>query len=140
AAELSRYVTSPPARAPATAMAGSVALGLALHPFPGIPNPVALASALTGPTSTPFTQYANFDETAAGLALLAYFSPRLRSKSELGEVFAPTAITALATTVLLLGVGVGTDYFAFDPKLPPFTLTFLAINLLFTCVAEEAFF
>jgi membrane protease YdiL (CAAX protease family) len=55
-------------------------------------------------------------------------------------VLAPTAVAAIATAVVVLGIGLAVGHLAFDPKLPSFALAFLAINLLFTCVAEEAFF
>ena len=140
AGELSRHVVGQPARIALVLIAGLVSLGLALHLFPGFHNPVVLNEVRTGPSAVPFTQYANFDKAAAGLALLAYFSRRLRSASELREVWAPTAVAAILTAAVLLGVGLAIGHLAFDPTLPSFALTFLAINLLFTCVAEEAFF
>ena len=140
AGELSRHVVGQPARIALVLIAGLVSLGLALHLFPGFHNPVVLNEVRTGPSAVPFTQYANFDKAAAGLALLAYFSRRLRSASELREVWALTAVAAILTAAVLLGVGLGIGHLAFDPTLPSFALTFLAINLLFTCVAEEAFF
>ena len=140
AGELSRHVVGQPARIALVLIAGLVSLGLALHLLPGFHNPVVLNQVQTGPSAAPFTQYANFDKAAAGLALLAYFSRRLRSASELREVLAPIAVASVATAVVLLGFGLGVGHLAFDPKLPSFAFTFLAINLLFTCVAEEAFF
>jgi membrane protease YdiL (CAAX protease family) len=140
ACELSRHVVIRPARITVVLVAGLVSLGLALHLFPGFHNPAVLNQVRTGPSAASFTQYANFDKAAAGLALLAYFSQRLRSASELREVLAPMAVASVATAVALLGVGLGVGNLAFDPKLPSFAFTFLAINLLFTCVAEEAFF
>lgn len=140
AGELSRHVAGQPARIALVLIACLVSLGLALHLFPGFHNPVVLNQVQTGPRAVPFTQYANFDKAAAGLALLVYFSRRLRSASELREVLAPMAAASVATAVVLVGVGLVVGHLAFDPKLPQFALTFLSINLLFTCVAEEAFF
>ncbi len=140
AGEVSRHVAGQPARIALVLIACLVSLGLALHLFPGFHNPVVLNQVQTGPRAVPFTQYANFDKAAAGLALLVYFSCRLRSASELRGVLAPMAAASVATAVVLVGVGLVVGHLAFDPKLPAFALTFLSINLLFTCVAEEAFF
>jgi membrane protease YdiL (CAAX protease family) len=138
--ELSRHVIGRSGHIAVMVITGLASLGLALHLFPGFHNPVLLNEVRTGPNAAPFVQYANFDKAAAGLVLLAYFSRRLRSASELRELFAPTAVAAIATAVVLLAIGLAVGHLAFDPKVPSFALAFLAINLLFTCVAEEAFF
>lgn len=140
ACELWRRVTNTSARIPTMLIAGLIALGLALHLFPGFHNPVVLDEARTGTSAAPFTQYANFDKAAAGLALLVYFCRRLESVSDIREAWVPTALAASATAVVLLGLGLAMGSLAFDLKLPSFALSFLGINLLFTCVAEEAFF
>ncbi|MEL0661153.1 CPBP family glutamic-type intramembrane protease, partial [Psychromonas arctica] len=44
--------------------------------------------------------------------------------------------TVLVTFTVALMIGL----VGFSPKVPGFWLAFIAINLLFTCVAEEAFF
>ncbi len=127
AGELSCHVVGRPARIAATLIAGLVSLGLALHLFPGFHNPVVLNQVQTGPSAAPYTQYANFDKAAAGLALLAYFSRRLRSASELREILAPMAVASVATAVVLLGVGLSVGHLALDPKLPSFVLAKRAV-------------
>ena len=47
---------------------------------------------------------------------------------------------AVATCAVVLALGVASGLTAWAPKWPPFAGRFLAGNLLFTCVAEEAFF
>jgi membrane protease YdiL (CAAX protease family) len=46
----------------------------------------------------------------------------------------------LATLVAVLGTGCVLGYVRPDLKWPPYAALFLAMNLLFTCVTEEAFF
>jgi len=140
AAELSRRLTTPAVRIGLTVVVALIAVGLALHLFPGFHNPIVLDAVITGPGAAPFTQYANFDKAAAGLAVLVYFCRRVESVQQVREMAGPTAVAATATVVILIATGLAIDYLDFDPKFPPFTLSFLAINLLFTCVAEEAFF
>src|SRR5690606_24164202 len=82
-AQLARQVALRPPLMALVLIAGLVSLGLALHLVPEFHNPVVLDQVHTGPRAAPCTQYANFDNAAAALALLAYFSQRIRSASEL---------------------------------------------------------
>ena len=139
-AEMSRRAAVLSARIATMVIAGLIAVGLGLHLFPGFYNPIVLDGLSTGPNARPITQYANFDKAAAGLVVLAYFSQRIQSVHDIREIWAATTLAAIATAVVVIGLGLATDYLAFDPKLPSFAISFLAINLLFVCVAEEAFF
>jgi membrane protease YdiL (CAAX protease family) len=47
---------------------------------------------------------------------------------------------SLLTTAAVLGCATALGVISFDPKWPAAPWAFLAVNLLFTCVAEEAFF
>jgi membrane protease YdiL (CAAX protease family) len=120
--------------------AGGLSLALALHALPGFHNPIVLDAVRTSPKAPPFSLYANFDKASAGLLLLACFAPRLRSWRDCRAIAAPTlqafALAALAT----LGLAWVAGQVQPDAKWPPFAPVFLAVNLLFTCVAEEAFF
>jgi hypothetical protein len=51
-----------------------------------------------------------------------------------------TAPVLVATLVVVLGAGTALGYVRPDVKWTPLTPWFLALNLLFTCVTEEAFF
>ena len=116
------------------------ALALALHRLPGFENPVLIANARFTPDAAPFTQYANFDKAAAGLIILAWLCNRATTVAGWKEIWRRTWPIALATTAIVMFAAVMLGYVRFDPKLPIYAPTFLAINLLFTCVAEEAFF
>jgi membrane protease YdiL (CAAX protease family) len=117
-----------------------LALALALHVVPGFRNLVVIDAARFSVDSAPFTLYANFDKGAVGLLLLALMAPHIGSVGELRRIARPLLLAVLATVVAVLGTAAAMGYVRWDPKWPPQVWTFLTINLLFTCVAEEAFF
>lgn len=123
--------------------AGGLGLALALHALPGFHNPLLVNAVRTSPDAVPFTLYANFDKASVGLLLLACFAPRVTSLSEVRDIAMPTAAAVAATAAVSIGMAWATGYVHPEYKLsslPPFTAEFLFVNLLFTCVAEEAFF
>ena len=117
-----------------------MALALAMHRLPGFNNPVLLAGVKLSPDSAPFTLYANFDKGAVGLVLLALFCLRTSSRAELITVIHKAAPIIAATIVAVLGLAWLIHFVRLDFKLPESTLTFMAANLFFTVIAEEAFF
>lgn len=117
-----------------------LALALAMHKLPGFRNPLLLDHVVLSPGALPFTQYANFDKGAVGLILLALLSRRVASWAELGAVLRRTGPLLPLTIVVTLGFALAAGVVGIDFKLPPQTLTFVLVNLLFTVVAEETFF
>lgn len=117
-----------------------LALGLALHVVPGFKKPVVIDAVRFSVDSSPFTLYANFDKGAVGLLLLALMVPHLNGVDDLRRIAKPLLLAAMVTVVAVLGTVIAIGYVRWDPKWPPQVWTFLSINLLFTCVAEEAFF
>ncbi|MBB1336897.1 CPBP family intramembrane glutamic endopeptidase [Pseudoalteromonas sp. SR44-2] len=124
-------------------------LALALHWVPGFNNlPIVIDERITS-DAIAFTLYANFDKAMAGLFLCAYLFSNLDSnkkpfkadpnKSTLLDVKQPIFII-IATVLASLTVALILELVSFNPKVPDFWLAFIAINLLFTCVAEEALF
>jgi len=77
---------------------------------------------------------------AVGLILLAFLCKRAETVSDWREVLRRTAPIALITTVIVIVTAVASGFVRPEFKLSSFTPTFLATNLLFTCVAEETFF
>jgi membrane protease YdiL (CAAX protease family) len=92
------------------------------------------------PDALPFTQYANFDKAAVGLIFLALLCRRASTGAEWLAMLRRTLPIAAVTMIVVLAIAVGVGFVAPQFKLPPYTPVFLATNLLFTCVAEEAFF
>ena len=127
-------------RAVFTAVVAILALVLALHIAPGFNNPVLLRDVHVSAGASPFTQYASLDKAAAGLLVLALLSRRCASRRDWRDIAGPTLLGIAATALIVMSFAVLTGYVRLDWKLPSITLTFLVINLLFTCIAEEAFF
>ncbi|MDB5889136.1 MAG: amino terminal protease family protein [Rhodocyclales bacterium] len=123
-----------------TCLAGLVALALSLHVFPGFHNMPLIVATRLMPDAAPFTQYLNFDKGAAGLLLLAAYARRCTVGAAWRAIALRTLVVMLATATAVLGTAVVTGYVRPELKLPSITLEFLATNLFFTCIAEEAFF
>lgn len=140
AAWLAGHARAAPLRAAALTVTILLALALAMHKLPGFNNPLLIDHVLLSANALPFTQYANFDKGAVGLILLAWLCQRVSSWSELGAVLRRTLPVLMLTVVATLGFALAAGVVGVDLKLPQQTLSFIAVNLLFTVVAEEAFF
>lgn len=117
------------------------ALGLALRLFPGFSDYLIFDRILLSPEAAPFRLNLNFGKGCAGLFLLALYSKKITSWREANIIFnSKIWVIALGTPFLVLTTAVAFGGIRFDPKWPEPAMTFLAANLLFTCVAEEAFF
>jgi uncharacterized protein len=121
-------------------LAAVLALALAMHRVPGFNNLLIFKGVQLSADAPPFTLYANFDKGIAGLLLLALFCPKASSLAELNKGFRQSWRFALISIVLLIGLGLLSQFFHLDLKLPVLTAVFVVVNLLLTCVAEEAFF
>lgn len=118
---------------------GVIALALALHRFGGFVNPALVANMQLGANAPPFTHRLNFDTGAAGLILFAFFCVPARTAQAWRDVARQTPVI-LGTAILVLALGLAHGFVGIDLKFPAYTLVFLACNLLFTCITEEAFF
>lgn len=123
-----------------TVLAALAMLALAVHAVPGFRNPKLLDQVRFSAGAPAVTQYLNFDKGVAGLFALAALVPLLRRGAEVPAIAMKVVGVLAVTAVGVFGVAWGLGHVAFDPKLPPQGASFLAVNLLFTCVAEEAFF
>lgn len=117
-----------------------LALALAIHKVPGFNNALVIDAVTISPGALPFTQYANFDKGAVGLVLLAFLCSRARSWNEFGGVLKQCLPVLLVTLVAVLGMATAVGAVRPDFKLSQLTMQFIAVNLFFTVVAEEAFF
>jgi membrane protease YdiL (CAAX protease family) len=120
--------------------AAVLSLALALHLLPGFRNPRVIDGAVLSAGAAPFTQYLNFDKGVVGLLLLAFLCRRARGWSELAAGLRAAAPVGAATIAVVLAAALALGYVRVDLKLPEVTLTFMLVNLLGTCVAEETFF
>lgn len=112
----------------------------ALHRAPGFHNGILADSVHISAGAPPFTLHANFDTAAAGIVLMGVFCRRIASGAEWRAMLRRVWPVVLATLVLVLGLGWVQGYVRPDPKWTPYSGAFLIVNLLFTCVTEEAFF
>jgi membrane protease YdiL (CAAX protease family) len=119
---------------------GVTAFLFALHRIPGFHNAVLASGIQVSREAPPFSLHANFDTAAAGIVLMGVFCRRIDSGREWLALLRRVWPVTLSTLVVVLGIGWGLGYVRPDLKWTPLSAAFLAINLLFTCVTEEAFF
>ena len=122
------------------ALAGVAAFLFALHRIPGFHHAVLASGIHVSRHAPPFTLYANFDTAAAGVVLMGVFCRRITSRADWLAMLRRVWPVVLSTLVVVLGLGLLLGYVRPDLKWTPWTAAFLIVNLLFTCVTEEAFF
>lgn len=127
-------------RLPFTLLTLLLALALAMHAVPGYDNPLLLKDVRLSADSAPYTMYANFDKGVVGLVLLVLFCLRATSWRDLGAALRSQALLLAGLPFAVLAAGWAMGFVHPDFKLPPFLPLFAIVNLLFVCVAEEAFF
>lgn len=116
-----------------------ICLMLALHQIPGFHNLLLLDQVKLRPDAAPFTLYANFDKGVAGLMLLVWGTRRSKSIANLISGLRNNSLPLAAAPIATLGLAWSMGLIRLDPAMPAITPIFLGVNLLFTCVAEEAF-
>jgi uncharacterized protein len=117
-----------------------LALALAMHAVPGYDNPLLLKDVRLSAHSAPYTLYANFDKGVVGLVLLVLFCRRASSWRDFAVASKSQAPVLAGLLCGVLSIGWAIGFVHPDFKLSPFLPLFAVINLLFVCVAEEAFF
>ena len=130
---------APRGRGLLTVVAAAWALALSLHVVPGFHAWTLFDGVRFSADSLPFKAALNFDKPAAGLLLLVAFC-RPGQGADARRSLAWTGGAAIVTPVVAIGAAVLAGFTRYEPKWPDGGAVFLAANLLFTCVAEEAFF
>lgn len=113
----------------------SVAMGA--HLAPGFNNPIALDGVLSGPQSHPFTMYLNADKPLVFFALLLAWPPLLQKERPARAV---PLIMAAALALVLFPIAVAAGALLPEASWPDWIGLFILVNLLMTCLTEEAFF
>jgi membrane protease YdiL (CAAX protease family) len=131
---------APRGRCAFVVLAALLALAMSLHLLPGFHPAVLFHDIRLTPDAAPFALALGFDKAAAGLLLLAAFSVRSMSWRQFSSQGSAIAVGAVATAAISIGIALAAGYVRFEPKWPAAAPAFLVANLLFTCVAEEAFF
>lgn len=119
--------------------AGCMALALSLHKFAGFTNPSLVRDMRVGDAAPSFTHNLNFDTTAAGLILFAFFCAPARTRGQWRDAARQYPLI-LGAPLAVLAIGVCLRYVNIDFKIIAYTPIFFFSNLLFTCVVEETFF
>lgn len=110
------------------------------HRLPGFHNLKVVSQHQFAPDSQPFDMFLNFDKATAGLLLLLFFPSPSRGRQDWKEVLRAWGANALLCVPLVLAGSLVLGYVRADPKWPPYAALWMLNNLVFVCVAEEAFF
>lgn len=127
-------------RAAAGAIILLLAAGLVSHRLPGFNNPRVISAVRLSADAVPYSLHLNFDKTLVGLFILGFCHQRIARAADWRPMLASAAPIAAGCIALLMVLSLAIGHVRFEPKLPPQTWLWLGVNLLFTCVAEEALF
>ena len=118
-----------------------LAVGLAIHVLPGFHNMQVLPPIRLTPRSIPYDQWINFDKTLAGILILgiAYRKP-IKPATQWNTALTRAAVPLIVTIASVIVLGGALGYIRWDPKWTSQFWLWAAINLLSTCMSEEAFF
>ncbi len=114
--------------------------GLSLHLLPGFNNWNLASQVIIGQASYPISLWFNFDKPFIGLIPLALSIPLIQSRAHLKACARITIPMTLVGVLLLMGIAMHVGIIAWDPKLPSIFPLFAFNQLIFVCIAEEAFF
>jgi membrane protease YdiL (CAAX protease family) len=109
--------------------------------MPGFVNVVVIPETVLAPGALPYSQYVNFDKTLGAVLLLAGsgFAP-VRSIADCRVAAARAAPWMLATVLAVMLLSLAVGFVRFEPRWLPQFWAWAVVNLLTTCVSEEAFF
>ncbi len=117
-----------------------LSIGLAGHQLPGFHNLNVLDHVYISNNAIPFTLYLNFDKTVVGIFILGFGCPLISSKKEWLQLFKQIALKAPIVLLVVIVAAFILGFVRFDPKIPDSIFIWAVTNLLFVCMAEEAFF
>lgn len=109
-----------------------ITAGLFMHALPGFNNYLI--------TEEPREFFFNFDKPVFGFLFLWHFVHRGHTASDWRVVIQGFVWNYLPCAALLILLALGSHFVRFEAHVPDFALFWVFSNLIFTCVAEEAFF
>jgi membrane protease YdiL (CAAX protease family) len=112
-----------------------------MHLLPGFNNPIALSNVVLTADAEAYTLYLNFDKTLAGLLLLGVCYPGWSNRGGLQGAMTSRVVGLIGAIVLgSICMSYVLGYVRFEPKWTSLFWLWAAVNLLSTCLSEEAFF
>lgn len=117
-----------------------VGFGLLTHRFPGFNNLKLIDHVLLSSNAIPYTMYLNLDKAMVGILILGLSQQLIASKQEWLALGKGIILKLPALIIVLIGMALLLGYVQFDVKIPAGIGIWVLTNLLFVCVAEEAFF
>lgn len=111
-----------------------------LHKIPGFNNYKLIPEMVISKNAIPFTMYLNFDKALVGIFILSFYTEFAPGFKEWLKIFKGVMLIGIPTIILTVSLAAAMGYIAFEPKIVSFLPIWMAVNLLFVCVAEEAFF
>lgn len=118
----------------------AVAVALGAHRLPGFESLPVLVSSYIGHSGIAYSLHLHFDKAVVGLVLLGFSPYLIRHGKEWLTLLRATWVPAVVTVVVVISLALVSGYVRFDPKWTSVFWIWAVINLLVTCVSEEAFF
>jgi membrane protease YdiL (CAAX protease family) len=129
------------ARAGYGAIVAVVSLLLALHVLPGFHNPLVIRDAVLSAGALPYRQHANIDKGLAGVLILGVLGfARLPAAADRRDAVRRAGPIVAVTIAGVMAASLALGFVRVDPRWTPVFWAWAPINLLLTCVSEEAFF
>ncbi len=117
-----------------------LSIGLAAHHFPGFHNQKVFDQVYISQDAVPFTFYLNIDKTLIGIFILGFGVPLISRKKDWVLLLKQLLTKAPFMIIGIVAAAYALGFIKWDPKLPDGMLIWVVTNLLFVCMAEEAFF
>lgn len=136
-----RYVSQTWMRVGLLALVSLLSVGLGLHAFPGFSFWQVIDSVRLSDMSASFSLRYYLDKPIIGVLVLGLaYTGLCRSWPQWRELFSRAWLPMLATVAAVYLLSLLLGYTRWDPKYSSVFWLWAAKNLLFVCVAEEAFF
>lgn len=125
----------------AAACAGVVIIYFLLSAhLPIFHNLLVIDNVYLTPDAQPFTMYLNFDKAVIGILILGLSAQLINSWRDWQRLFKKMFFGLLLIVSIFIALALTSGFAKFDFKIPECIVIWSLTNLLFTCVAEEAFF
>lgn len=117
-----------------------IAVGLATGLLPGFEKVVLYQDLKFSVDAVSYSLSLNYGKAAVGIVILGFAARLIRTRAEWAALWRPLLIAAPITIAAVAALSMVLGHTRFDPKWHDLFFMWAAGNLLFTCVAEEAFF